>query len=298
VDPNPFELAGPEFLGLYVLFLVLTVVVATVLRRSLREPTNGEEEPPRPLDPYEVAYLAGKGPLAVNAALAKLVHLNLLTVSAAERKVTAQGTLPENAHPLEKVVHAEAHPELGQSIKDVRQRTEEVLEEIDQRLKDWGLVVSDGKSVVARLAPTLLVLGVAIFGGIKLLVGLSRGKPVGFLVVLCIVTVLIALIGFARRPHRSGRGDRLLTRLKREHAALQHAARVPAPDLAAEDLTLALGLFGLSVLMGGPLNDLRTALTPPPGSASGCGGGGTCGGGGGCGGGGCGGGGCGGCGGG
>ena len=123
-----------------------------LLRRSLREPTHGEEEEPRHLDPYEVAYLAGKGQLAVNTALAKLVHQNSLTVTAAAPSVVAQGTLSDDAHALEKVLHAEAHPDLGRTIKDVRQRAEGVTERIADRLKKWGLVVSDDKARVARLA--------------------------------------------------------------------------------------------------------------------------------------------------
>jgi uncharacterized protein (TIGR04222 family) len=291
MNANPLNLAGPAFLGLYVLVLVLTVLVAVYLRRHLGEPTDGEDDATPELDPYDVAYLAGKGQMAVNAALAKLVHQDLLTVSAGERKVTARGTLPAGAPLLERVIHTEAACELlGQSIKEVRSRAAVAIEPIDRRLQRLGLVVSDDKATAARVIPTLLVLAVAGFGALKVAVGLSRGKPVFFLVLFCVLTLLIAVAGFARRPHRTRRGDRVLKELQQEHAALAHAARHP-DNLAEQDLALALGLFGLGVLSEGPLADLQKALTPPPGAG---GDGGGCGGG--CGGGGCGGGGCGGCG--
>src|SRR5262245_58429038 len=105
---NPFDLVGPEFLWLYVPLLLLTVGVATVLRRHLREPTDAGEDLPAELDPYEVAYLAGKSPLAVNAALATLVHREQLEVSASDRKVSIRGALPPDAHPLEQAVYEAA----------------------------------------------------------------------------------------------------------------------------------------------------------------------------------------------
>jgi uncharacterized protein (TIGR04222 family) len=291
MNANPLHLAGPAFLGLYLTVLILTILVAVWLRRRLGEPTDCEEDAIPQLDPYEVAYLAGKAEGAANAAMTKLVHQGLLTVSAAERKVIAQGTLPAGAPLLERVIHAEACEQLGQTIKEVRSRAAVATDRIDQRLQKLGLVVSDDKAPAARVIPTLLVLAVAFFGALKIAVGLSRGKPVVFLVILCVLTVLIALAGFARRPHRTRRGGRLLAQLKQDHAALAHAGRHPN-DLAEQDLALAMGLFGLVVLSEGPLADLKTALTPPPGSGGSCGGGD----GGGCGGGGCGGGGCGGCG--
>jgi uncharacterized protein (TIGR04222 family) len=186
----------------------------------------------------------------------------------------------------------------GQPIGEVRQEADRTLQWIDKRLKEMGLLVADGQARLVRLVPTLLVLGVAVFGIIKIGVGLSRGKPVAFLVVLCVATVLIALIGFARGVHRTVRGDRVLTRLKQENAALEHTARRKPSELAGDDLALAMGLFGIGILAYGPLAPLGTALRPPAGTG-GCGAGGGCGGGcggGGGGGGGCGGGGCGGCG--
>src|SRR5207244_1758807 len=109
---------------------------------------------------------------------------------------------------------------------------------------------------------------------------------------------------FATRPHRTRRGDLVLSRLKHENAALEFAAKRSGRMLSDGDLAMALGLFGMSILAAGPLANAYRALQPPkPASTSwssscssgaACGGAG-CGGGGGCGGG-CGGGGCGGCG--
>jgi uncharacterized protein (TIGR04222 family) len=68
---NPFDLPGPEFLGLYAVLFVAAVTVAVFLRWYLRLPSD---EPPRDgieLTAHEVAYLAGGPVLAVNAAMAR-----------------------------------------------------------------------------------------------------------------------------------------------------------------------------------------------------------------------------------
>src|SRR5262249_22724430 len=80
--------------------------------------------------------------------------------------------------------------------------------------------------------------------------------------------------------HRSRRGDRLLARLRAEHAALETSFQSNPDSLLGLDFALAIALFGFGNLTSGPLADLRTAMQPPGGAGGGgCGGG--CGGGGG-----------------
>lgn len=301
---NPFDLRGPEFLSLYTVLLVIAVAAAALLRRTLRLPND---EPPREaldLSPYETAYLAGGEELAVNAAIARLVQAKVLAVNPAERKLTRCGDEPPpDAAELERAVFSAVIAKTGETIATVRAHAARALTPIRRRLQDLGLLVPEDRSGTARLVPVLIVLGVALVGGIKILVGLAREKPVFFLVMLCALTVVVALAGFAWPVHRSRRGDRALERLREANAALEYSGSRHADDLAGDDLVLALGLFGMGALAGGPLAELRTALKPPPkagggggGCGSGCGGGGGGGGcGSGCGGGGCGGG-CGGCG--
>src|SRR5262249_16876522 len=138
-----------------------------------------------------------------------------------------------------------------------------VVDKIGHRLQDLKLVVDDGCVVAARTVPLLLMLALAGFGALKILIGISRDKPVTFLLMLCALTVIVALGVFLRRPHRTRHGDRVLDRLKKQHSALQYAAQQPG-QLTWEELPLALGLFGLGVLAAsGPLKQLRTALHPP-----------------------------------
>jgi uncharacterized protein (TIGR04222 family) len=290
---NPFDLKGPEFLALYAVVAVSAMIVAGLWRRALRLPEDSLEQPP--LGPYDVAHLAGGATQAVNAAVARLVNDGAFQIDEAG-KLTRGGEAPTDLQPLEARVYG---ADLDK-MKSMREVAAPEVAKIRERLQQHGLLVSDSQSTRARWLPALLLLGVALFGLIKLCVGLARGKPnVGFLVVFIFVTLGVALVGFAlRRVHRSRWGDKVLARLKADHAALQTSAASQPGGLTGADLPLAVGLFGVGILAMGPLARLHKMLTPPPGAgggdASGCGGGdGGGGGGGGCGGGG---GGCGGCG--
>jgi uncharacterized membrane protein YgcG len=180
-----------------------------------------------------------------------------------------------------------------------------MTENFAQELRKEGLLVDETQSVKAILIP-LAVAGIAIVvGGMKIFIGISRERPVEYLELLSFVTMIVALVAFARKPMRSRYGDRVLEQLRDQYGHLRHVGHhnfAVDPD----SLVLAVGLFGMGALAGSELGYLTTALRTPPASSSGCnsstsgcGGGSSCGGGGGDGGGGgCGGGGggCGGCG--
>lgn len=268
---NPFDLNGPDFLGLYFGLFAAAVAAAAALRWYLRQP-GGEPDEPLDLGPYEVAYLAGGEKMVVNATLANLVHRGAVAVDTTERSVKVAGVLPDGAHVAERAVLADVASSAGsRRLRDLHASPPAELAEVGDRLKETGLVPSGGQAALARLLPTLTVLAVAFLGLAKLGYGVSRGKPVGFLVAGCVLTVVVALAGFARRVYRSRRGDRALAKLREENEALETTAKRSLGPLTPGDVVLAMSLFGPAVLAAGPLTDLRTALKPPGGSAGGCG---------------------------
>ena len=84
------------------------------------------------------------------------------------------------------------------TVKAVREKGEELTTAIAESLKEQGLVVSDAQARKAMLAPLLLAGMVPVMGFIKILVGVERNRPVGFLV----GASLVSLIG--RTRHRRG----------------------------------------------------------------------------------------------
>jgi uncharacterized protein (TIGR04222 family) len=289
---NPFDLRGPDFLAFYVVVFWGVVAVATWLRWLLRQPSDEPRSASLELSSYEVAFLSGGEELTFNAAIIRLVDQGALAVDFQDRKLTASADgVRSDASELERAVYSAVEGETGTAIDAVRQVASFQMAPLRQRLQGRGLLMPDHREWAARVLPLVLMLLLTLFGVVKIFVGLSRGRPVGFLTALCVISVLVAWIGFGRRVHRSRRGDRALAQLKEENSALKIQADRRWDELKGEDQVLCMALFGLSVLAHSPWANLQTALAPPSGSSSGCGGGG-----GGCGGGGCGGCGCGGCG--
>jgi uncharacterized membrane protein YgcG len=145
----------------------------------------------------------------------------------------------------------------------------------------------------------LVALTVPAVGLVKIIVGLQRDRPVGFLALATVVTLALGLIRFSRQRTLSRAGGRCLRRARREQAALKANAGYPrqAHSPLAVALPLSVALFGTAVLASGHLSPLDDAIrrSRAHGTDSGSGGCGTAGDGGG-GDSGCGGGGCGGCG--
>jgi uncharacterized protein (TIGR04222 family) len=294
---NPLELPGPKFLLFYVVTLAIAVIIATLLRRWLG--SSGEDFSVRrvTVDPYEAAYLRGGAQQVIDTAIAMLVQSRVLKVSKTELSFRSPHVAA--SHPVEQAILKTIPPKAGLDISKVKASLplRDEINRTAERLKMSGLVLSDGRWRKARKAPALVILTVLLFGIAKILIGVSRDRPISFLLALCILTGIIALWFHNNRPDVTPLGKTVLKQLKEENAALEMAARTQPQRLAGGDVALALGLFGISALAfaDDSWSDLRRALQPPSSSSTGgsscssssCGS--SCGGG-------CGGGGCGGCG--
>ena len=104
------------------------------------------------------------------------------------------------------------------------------------------MVVADGQAWATQFASSAAVLAVLALGMMKISVGMTRHRPVGFLVILCAMTAVIGLALLVVRPRRSRYGDRELDRLRRENAALRTATGSRADELTGADLAPGAGL--------------------------------------------------------
>lgn len=282
---NPFDWRGPDFLEFYVVLFACCFGAGLWLRRQWRQPVEDSSGTDYDLGGYEVAYLNGGKILTVNTALANLVNRKLLKVDGKGKRLLALGELPQDGHPLEHTIHNMAVAG-GAEIGEVREAAKPVVADIVEGLKARGLVVADAPARKAVAIPLLLTLGVVGVGVVKICVGASRDKPVGFLAVLCLVSLVVSLVAFARRPLRSHYGDAMLKGLKERQANLWRPGR-KLTGISSGEFAMVVGLFGMTALAGTELDPLRKSLQPPGGSGgcgSSCGGGCGGGGGGGCGG--------------
>ena len=293
---NPFNWKGPEFLAFFGWLSVFFFGAAAFVRWKLREPSEPADEDFSNMDPYSMAFLNEGKVLAVNSAIVSLIDCKLLRADSSERRLSQVAPLPENSLLLEKVVYSAARN--GAMISDVREAAKPVVTAMMEQLQNHGLLVNDQQASRVKWQATLVALFPVLLGIIKIFVGLSRGKPVMFLVVGCVIVTVIALIAFMRRPHRSRRGDEVLNQLQDRYRNYGNL-KWNYEGLTPQQVAMGIGLFGMTALAGTAMADLQKTLRPPPsagngigGCGSSCGGGcggGSCGGGGGCGGGGCGG---------
>lgn len=282
---NPFDLTGPQFLVLYVVLLVVTVGVALALRQRARR-WAGSAPTQRELDPYEVAYLSSGAQQMALTAVDGLSQGRGLVVGR-NRKLECGGT-PSAWHPVEHAALQEVQRRgsiaPGRLAHALSARPE--VQQVALRLQAEGLVLPPSARAAARTA-ALVYLPLLALGTARAIRGVALERPIGFLVLLLLLTVGLAAVTLVS-PRLSRAGDAALAELRRRHAALKTAASTGRTLLAPQDAALAVGLFGV-VAVTNPL--VRTAFTPSY-SGGGDGGGGD--GGSSCGGGGCGGGGCGG----
>ncbi|HAZ44167.1 MAG TPA: TIGR04222 domain-containing membrane protein [Cyanobacteria bacterium UBA11369] len=280
---NLLNLTGPEFLKLYLLLGILSIILANIIRECLRQPDGNSFVS---LDVYETAYLKAGKYHTVDTAIASLFQRGYVQPQAQERQLVLTTTLEQIDHPLERTIATAI--ETDGNIDRVRVSTAVILavEKIGDRLRQLQLLVNQQQAFISGMFSAIPIFALLALGISKIAVGISRGKPVGYLMFLCFIAAIIGLCYLFGQPHRSLMGDRVLANIR---TRIRRKVAVSSTD---PQLPLAFALFGAGVLAGSTLADLRQVLIPPATASGGDGGGG--GGDGGGGGGGCGG--CGGCG--
>ena len=271
---NPFDWTGTPFLILYAALFAAALAASAILP-ARRLPAGRER---LVTDPDELAFLGGGAARVAESIAARLLVGGDLAVQDKSRLYVAPGRAKIA---LPGVAGAAAFSgELSWNDLQIGARVQ--ARAVETRLRAQGLVI-DADTQGTRRELALWPFGaLAAFGLLKLVVGLSRDRPVGFLLCFLLATGLVALMrGTTLSPLTAG-GATTLAHARQRGTRLR---RAPAPGEEA----LAVALFGTVVLAGSayaPLHQLRTAGGDTSGSdgGSGCGGGGGGGGGGGCGG--------------
>lgn len=268
---NVLDWRGPEFLQLYAVLLALAVLGAFAVRWRVRQPGDDLPAGRLPeLHPLEVAYLAGGSKAVTDVAIAALVHRGSLGVDRKRARLLASSLPPQDVTPLEESVYQAVVTEGGR-VGPVRRTVRDVTHTVSSRLQVLGLVPTGRQALNARMYPALIFLALLTLGVLKIVLGAHRHRSVGFLVLLCFVTLVVAIPFAAHAPLRTRRGSRLLGQLRARNAALRTTALRASGGLAAPDLTMAFALFGAGAFATGPMDDLRRTLAPPHSGGSGCG---------------------------
>jgi uncharacterized protein (TIGR04222 family) len=298
---NPLNFRGSDFLWFYGLLSISVIMIANRIRSMLRLPDGDSAQIPF-LDLYATAYLAKDTEVeakthVVDTAIASLVQKGIVTVDGRRLTVAEPAPVDQSLLPIEQDVMRAigVDARLGKIRSAVKQATDRVRE----RLIMLELLMSPQQDQKARRFSMLPILGLLVLGIAKIIVGLSRGKPVGFLVTMCIVLLIIGLCFGSVPTYRSRYGDRVIKSIRSRMSQKGSTLNDPLDP----ELPLIFAVMGMTVLPDAMFGDLKRSLKPQSsgngGGSYGDSGGGDSGSGdsgGGCGGGGCGGGGCGGCG--
>jgi len=292
-DPagGPLDLPGPQFLSLYLTCLGIVLGMSIVWRLAIKGPSGLPAQMPD-LSEDEAAYLAGGRDRMANVVLARLNERGHIGVHPTVGRIVAGTPLPGDAPEMDRIALLAIGEET--TLKAFHRAMKPASGPVIARLQELELIPTSGTSLLARLVPGTLFLLLLVFGLAKVMVGINRNRPVELLVLLCVVTLVMALKFVLAGPRRTWRGSRVLKLLMDNYRAGRHAAEGQefGMNAAPSGLAMGLALLGPSVLAGTALGDFQRMILPPPSSgnssSSGCGTG-CSGGGGGCGGGGCGG---------
>lgn len=272
---NPLDWTAGPFLRLYGGGLLSLLLLCALLRRWMKD--HGAGSSAHSLGALELAYLEGGAARVMDTAVASALADQALSWDEQKQRLSTGASPAGDAH-REIVAAVRRKPKPAALIRDLTP----MWRRIEQTLVSRGLVLSDGQAWQLRLYSSLPLWAWSGFGLAKILVGLERAKPVGFITVLTIVCTLVALWMLAVRPRNSRAGQQAVRQAK-----VRHSRILRAPRSQADELALAVALGGTLVLSGTAWAGYHQHRVPP--SSSGDGGGGDSNGGGG-------GGGCGGCG--
>lgn len=241
---GPFDLSGGPFLMLYAVLFVLACLASLRGAPALR----AEGRLPVRLTTEEAAMLAGGVSRHSEALVAEMLAAGHLRIDAkdvlvlaadapATPAVTALRALPA---PLAWTTAHRALAALGTALQRV--------------LMARGLVMTDAQQWRVRIAQALPFVALGLFGLIKLGVGEARDRPVGFLTLALIVTLVVAVIRFAAFDTRTRAGQVALAETRVRHARLRRAP-------TATEIGLGVALFGTVVLIGSGWEDLHRLRT-------------------------------------
>ncbi len=279
---NVFNWHGEGFLAFFWALSAFGIVFSLWMRSQARRPLDAVF-PIDPLDAYELARLKDGKNLAVDVAVASLYEkgaIDVMSDGKLQRKpvsVTLKG--------------------LGKSVWDIignettvlslRQGVHQDVVQIERKLTGLGLLLEPRDKLAMNMWPLGITSALIFLGIIKIVIGLFRDRPVGFLILSCLVLAVIFFWFCSNTTRRSLRGEMFLKNQQAQYRFLPRETSFNDPDMRA----IYFALAGFAVF---PL-PIQSAMRPPSsgsdGGGSGCSSsnGGSDGGSSGCGGGGCGG---------
>jgi uncharacterized protein (TIGR04222 family) len=202
-------------------------------------------------DPYEIAFLAGGVPRCTQVALVNLMISGTVTARRTRifrntRLVAVQG-LNSDANHTERTLYQAilGYREKGMPLDDLCRLAAPTLSSVESRLAKLGLRPTASETAGRGFVIVLPMVALMAIGIVKVIVSLSRDKPVMFLILFLCLTVAASAIVASTRKKLTPQGERLLL-------GMRAAGRGSAGD-ATESTLRAVALGGIAAAAGDPL---------------------------------------------
>ena len=272
---NPLDLHGAELLLFFAFAAAASVGLSAMLRWLVRFPGSALSSAQLDaLDPYAIAYLLGGAPRAALAALAVLARRGFVTMDdykivrseeAPTYEITTEGAYrgiprePDKLHPLEQAVLGQLR-EPCPGITRILDGVTVPCKSLDNALVARGLLSSQAHRLLVKLPLVLVVM-------IECGVGLVRGRPFAFLVVLAVGLCLLSVFRLDVRSwfrlnvrtRWTRRADAAVATLRMQNAALKNTTASAPEQATSSEVALSYALFGGAAL-GGSLAEMGSFL--------------------------------------
>ena len=257
VNLNPWNWGGAAFLTLFWSLTIMGFGFVLWARSAWALPADAQL-PSVPVDAYSIARLRAHNLLPLDAAIANMIAENRVELDdGGELRQT--GAPP--SHPFERAAW-DGIGGNGRQLTTLRDAMKPRCEALDTELQKLGLLINHSTrlnmELVYGLVPTFLLL----LGGSKVLVGMSRNRPVEFLVMSCVAVLIFTVVAWSHFPQRSGRGNALLAHMKNQHGRGNLSLPWATGAGVAGGTALAIALWGYDELDAFGMTDYRQRLQP------------------------------------
>jgi uncharacterized protein (TIGR04222 family) len=240
---NPINLSGLDFL---IFYFGLSVIVIFTVRHYRHRAESGPAPKMELSDPYLIAYLRGGEKEVLRLGVITLIDRGLLTVDGATIRQTEQEFRRDAVNPLEyDVLKKFSIPAQAASIFEDTTLKQECAP-YRAKLEQAGLI-PDESTVADRISRFLLATGMLVAIGLpKIFIGISRDRPIAFLIILMIAAVVVtAIMSF---PRLTRRGQLALEDIQTLYGYLRDRAFDLRRGSATPEMMMLAAAFGIAAL--------------------------------------------------
>jgi uncharacterized protein (TIGR04222 family) len=240
---NPFDLSGPSFL---IFYLCLGMILIFAAQHHRHRAESGPAPKMELSDPYLIAYLRGGEKEALRLGVITLIDRDLLIVDGATVRRKEQEIRRDAVNPLEyELLKKFSIPAQAASVFE-DEMLREACAPYRAKLEQAGLI-PDASTTRERTYRCLVAAGILVAVGLsKIVIGITRGRPVAFLIILMIAAVgVTAITSF---PRLTRRGELALEDVQTLYAHMRNRASGRRRGSATPGMMMLAAVFGITAL--------------------------------------------------